>query len=505
MTTRRAVLAGAAAWLAPGARAAEAPPVVACPAGRFTGTRTGKVATFRGMRYGHAARFAAPVAEPPATLPVFAQRPGPACPQRGKRRPQDENCLTLNVWTAAGANAGLPVIVWIHGGAYAFGSANDDVTDGTQLAARDDVVVVSVNHRLNAFGYLYLGGVDPDCGASANAGQLDLVLALRWVRANIAAFGGDPARVTLIGQSGGGGKIATLLAMPSARGLFQRAVTMSGQQVTVSNTERATERARAFMTACGVTDVAALRGLPAERLVAALDAPDPFERSPLYTGPVLDGVIIDRHPFSPDAAPGARSVTMMLGGTRDETRDFFDPVSTEMRELSWETLPDPLAAELPVPIPPSLVIETYRRHLPHASPAEVFYAATTDGRSWRPQIEEAEALARAGTPAYVYQLDFASPTRPGRGAFHGLDIALLFGTFDATDAGTGTGSAARALSREMQDRIIAFAAHGSPGWPPYRPTQRATMIFDAHTQVVRDPRRWQRLLFAPYPYTQPGS
>jgi para-nitrobenzyl esterase len=499
------VLVGAAACLAASARAAAPPPEVSCSGGRFIGTRTGAVATFRGIRYGRAARFAAPRAEPTAAAPVFALRPGAACPQRGKRRPQDEDCLTLNVWTAARSDARLPVIVWIHGGAYAFGSANDAVTDGMQLAARGDVVVVSVNHRLNAFGYLYLGGIDPRLASSANAGQLDLVLALRWVRANIAAFGGDPARVTLIGQSGGGGKIATLLAMPNARGLFQRAVTMSGQQVTVSTADRATERARAFMAACGVTDVAGLRALPAERLVAALDMPDPFEESPLYTGPVLDGAIVDRHPFSPDAAPGARAVAMMLGGTRDETRDFFDPASAEMRQLDWMALLDRLAAELPVPISPALVVETYRRHLPMVSPADVFYAATTDGRSWRPQIEEAQALARARTPAHVYQLDFASPTRPERGAFHGLDIALLFGTLGAADAGTGTGPAARALSTAMQDRIVAFAAHGSPGWPPYTPAQRTTMIFDAQPHVAHDPRRWQRLLFAPYPYTQPGS
>lgn len=505
MTTRRAVLAGAAAWLAAGAGATVPPPVVSCPAGRFTGVRAGAVAAFRGIRYGRAARFVMPMAEPIATSPVFATQAGPACPQRGKRRPQDEDCLTLNVWTTAPAGARLPVVVWIHGGAYAFGSANDAVTDGAQLAARGDVVIVSVNHRLNAFGYLYLGGIEPRLAAGANAGQLDLVLALRWVRANIAAFGGDPARVTLIGQSGGGGKIATLLAMPGARGLFHRAVTMSGQQVTVQSPGRATERTRAFMAACGVTDVAALRTLPAERLIAALYTPDPFEGSPLYTGPVLDGAIVHRHPFSPDAATGAHAVAMMLGGTRDETRDFFDPASAEMRQLSWAALPGRLAAELPVPIPPALVVETYRRHLPDASPADVFYDATTDGRSWRPQLEEAEALARAGTPAYVYQLDFASPTRPGRGAFHGLDIALLFGTLDAADAGTGTGRAARALSTAMRDRIVAFAAHGSPGWPPYTPAQRTTMIFDAEPHVVHDPRRWQRLLFAPYPYTQPGS
>ena len=511
MTTRRAVLAGAMAFAGtPAARASTPDVSVTCRAGRFTGERRGDVSAFRGIRYGRADRFRAPVAEPPGREPVRAVAFGPACPQRGKRRPQGEDCLTLNVWTAD-TRARLPVLVWIHGGAYAFGSASDPVTDGEVLAARGDVVVVSVNHRLNLFGYLYLARLDARFPDSGNAGQLDLILALRWVRDNIAAFGGDPLRVTLIGQSGGGAKIATLMAMPAARGLFHRAVTMSGQQVTVSGPIRATRRTRALLAKLGVTQAADLLALAPERLLEGLDATDPFEASPLYMGPVLDGRSLERHPFWPNAHPLSRDIPLMLGGTRDETREFFDPASAEIQALDWAALPDRIAAELPVDILPEAVVAAYRQHSPSASPADIFYAATTDGRSWRPQLIEAEARARAGVPAYVYQVDFPSPTRPGRGAFHGIDIALVFGTLDAADAGTGTGPDARALSRTMQDRIIAFAATGTPDvpgqmkWPAYTLENRATMIFDRRSRVERDPRRWQRELFAPVPYTQPGS
>ncbi|MEO7170120.1 MAG: carboxylesterase/lipase family protein [Sphingomonas sp.] len=488
-------------------------PVIACRAGRFVGERQNGVAAFRGIRYGQARRFRAPTAVPVPPETVRATEPGPACPQRGKRRPQAEDCLFLNVWTpepAAGAR--LPVIVWIHGGGYAYGSANDPITDGRGLAAAGDVVVVTVNHRLNALGYLYLARLDPAFPDSGNAGQLDLVLALQWVRDNIAAFGGDPARVTLIGQSGGGAKIATLMAMPAARGLFRRAITMSGQQVTVSGPVHATRRARAYLARLGIADAPQrLLDQPVEKLIEALDADDPIERSPIYFGPVLDGRSLARHPFWPDAHPNGLDVDLMLGATRDETRDFTDPASPEMRGLSWDALPDRMAAELPVDLLPEAVVQAYRAHMPKASPADIFYAATTDGRSWRPQVIEAELRARAGRSAFVYQVDFRSPTNPDRGAFHGIDIALVFGTIDAPYAWTGNGPQTRALSRLMQRRLVAFARTGSPNlpglppWPVYDERRRATMIFNVASRVENGPRRWQRDLFAPAPYTQPGS
>jgi len=512
--TRRAVIGGGAAFaLAAPSAALAGDPVVTCAAGRFSGIRTGGVAAFRGIRYGRAARFRTPVAEAVRRDTVRAVLPAAACPQHGKRRPQSEDCLALNVWTPApGTRASLPVLVYIHGGGYAFGSANDAITDGSLLAGRG-TVVVTVNHRLNALGYLYLAPFDPRSGDSGNAGQIDLMLALRWVRDNIAAFGGDGACVTLIGQSGGGAKIATLLAMPAARGLFHRAMTMSGQQITVSEPSHAAARTQAYLAQLKVpeTDAGRLIGLPVERLIEALDVPDPIEHSAVYMGPVRDGRWLTRHPFSPDADPVGCDVPLMLGGTRDETRDFYDPASGKMRDLSWDALPHRIVAELPVPAPGEAVVRAYRARMPHASPADVFYAATTDGRSWRPQLIEAEMRARAGRPAYVYQLDFTSRTDPARGAFHGIDIALLFGTLGAPDAWTGEGPDVRMVSRQLQDRVIAFARSGSPNspgmprWPAYDLQRRETMVFDAASLVQSDPRRWQRALFAPYSYIQPGT
>ena len=182
-----------------------------------------------------------------------------------------------------------------------------------------------------------------------------------------------------------------------------------------------------------------------------------------------------------------------------------------MRGLAWDDLPSRIAAELPCDAPPDVIVAAYKSRMPTASPTDIFYAATTDGRSWRPQLIEAEARARAGCPAYVYQMNFASRTDPARGAFHGVDIGLLFGTLEAPDAWTGTDADARQLSRRLQDHVVAFARAGSPtrrglpNWPSYDLINRRTMMFDTTSLVERDPRPWQRVLFAPYPYTQPGT
>jgi para-nitrobenzyl esterase len=236
---------------------------------------------------------------------------GPACPQRGGGyQPQSEDCLFLNVWSPPNKAAPRPVMVYFHGGAYSDGSVTDPLNDGAALAARGDVVVVTVNHRLNALGYLYLPDRFPDSG---NAGQLDLIAALEWVQRNIAAFGGDPGNVTLFGQSGGGAKIATLMAMPAAAGLFHKAITMSGQQVTASGPINAARRADAFLKALGAgVDPASV---PVAVLLAALDAEDPVLGGRVYMGPVLDMRSLLRHPFWPNAPPQSAHIPMLLGNT----------------------------------------------------------------------------------------------------------------------------------------------------------------------------------------------
>jgi para-nitrobenzyl esterase len=370
--------------------------------------------------------------------------------------------------------------------------------------------VVTINHRLNAFGYLYLARLDPRFPDSGNAGQLDLILALRWIRQNIAAFGGDPSRVLVFGQSGGGAKIATMMGMPAAAGLFHRAVTMSGQQVTASGPLNATARTKAFLAALKATP-AELAALPAERVLEGLAAADPILGGGVYMGPVLDMKWLTRHPFWPDANPQSNAIPMILGNTRDETRAFIDPDSEKVRGLTWDNLAGRMASELRVDMAPEWVVGQYRRHFPTWSPERIFYAATTAGRSWPGQVIEADARARARTRTWVYQVDFQSPTQPRRGAPHTMDIALAFGTLGAPGSYAGTGAAAQAVSGRMIAAFTAFARAGDPNgagvplWPVYALPERATMLFDTDTRALRDPRRWERELFARVPYIQPGS
>lgn len=476
---------------------------------RWTGTVEGCVHSFKGIRYGTAERFRAPRPFLP-TGTVAATAFGPSCPQTSKIAPTSEDCLFLNVWTAEpDARAKKPVMVYIHGGAYSNGSAVDPLHDGQPLAARGDVVVVTVNHRLNALGYLYLARLDPRFPDSGNAGQLDLILALKWVRDNIASFGGDPDCVMVFGQSGGGAKIATLMGTPAARGLFHRAATMSGQQVTASGPLNATARTRAYLARLGIgeDDLSPLITMPVERVIDGLSATDPILGGGVYMGPVLDMKWLTRHPFWPDANPQSSAIPMMLGNTRRETGAFIDPDGAKLKGLDWSNVAARMASEIRVDLPPEWVVAQYRARFPAWSPLDVFYDATTVLRSWPGQVIEADARAAAGTPTWVYQVDFASRTDPRRGAFHTMDIPLVLGTIDRPGSQTGTGADARAASQAMQERFVAFAKTGNPDprWPRYDLTNRATMVFDTVSRVENDPRRWQREMLARVPYVQPGT
>lgn len=480
--------------------------------GRYTGILESGVHAFKGIRYGRAERFAPPVAEPWDGPAITAAGFGPICPQRAMAgEPQSEDCLFLNVWTPeADPRAKRAVMVYFHGGAYTTGSVTDPLTHGAKLAAGGDVVVVTVNQRLNALGYAWLKPFGARYADSGNLGQLDLILALRWVRDRIAAFGGDPARVMVFGQSGGGAKIATLMAMPGAAGLFHAAATMSGQQVQASGPAHAWARAQAFMQALKLApgDVEGLRTMPLARLVEGLDATDPVMGGGVYFGPVLDMTNLPRHPFWPDAAPQSRGVPMILGNTREETRAFLNPRGPKAQGLSWDNLAARIAPEIKIDLDPVWVVERYRAHAPDWTPEQVFYAATTAGRSWPGQVIEADARAAAGAGAtWVYQLDRASPTDPLRGAAHTDDIPYVFGTLDAPGSHSGTDEGARRLSAAMMRAFTGLAKTGRPGlpeWAPYRLPDRATMVFDDAVRVENDPRRWQRELWATAPYVQPG-
>lgn len=471
--SRRAVLAGAVAL--------GTQPGLTCAQGSHSAVRV-----HLGIRYARAERF-----QPPVPIPwegLALGRFGPSCPQQASAyQPQDEDCLFLNVWCPGEtARRTRPVMVYFHGGAYSSGSVSDPLNDGARLAVRGDLVVVTVNHRLNALGYLYLPDRFPSSG---NNGQLDLICALQWVQRNIAAFGGDPGNVTVFGQSGGGAKIATLMAMPEARSLFHQAITMSGQQVTASGPLNARKRSQAFLDQLGGDPAT----VPVEAMVAALGASDPIMGGGLYMGPVLDMKHLHRHPFWPDPAPQSNAVPMLLGNCVAETRAFFPPDHPKLRGLDWTNLAERAGPELKVDIDPEWTVAQFRARYPADGPGEIFHRTVTAGRSWRGQVEEADARARAGARrTWVYQLDFEA-------AKHTDDIGLAFGT--APDPSP----ARAAMIERVMDAFIRFARQGDPGWAPYTLPRRETMVWDTVSRVVNDPRQWERELFARVPYIQPGS
>lgn len=520
--SRRHLLAGAAALpfvAARGSAFAASDPEVDTAEGRVRGIRENGVLAFKGIRYGEDTaryRFRAPVAAKPWNSVQSAQAFAPICPQRrAGSEPTSEDCLFLNVWTPeAHPRAKRPVMVYFHGGAYSNGTVTDPLTHGQHLAAGGDVVVVTINHRLNALGYLYLAEFDKRFADSGNLGQLDLILGLQWVRRNIAAFGGDPTRVMVFGQSGGGAKIATLMGMPAAKGLFHTAATMSGQQVTASGPGNAVARTRAYLSTLGLSDeqFASLLDIPVEKLVEGLQVHDPILGGSLYFGPVLDMKWLTRHPFWPDANPQSTDIPMILGNTREETRAFIDPRGDKLKGLDWGNIAARMRPELKIDLDPDWIVKSYREEFPDWGPVELFYRATTAGRSWPGQVIEADARAAAGAKrTWVYQLDHDSPVDPLRKAAHTDDIPFVFGTLAAEGSYSGTGEAQRKLSRQMMGAFVALARSGDPNhaglpeWPHYELPERATMRFGLDTRAENDPRRFERELFARAPYIQPGS
>ena len=506
-------------WAATAHAASSRHSVAPTKAGKIRGYVDNGVHVFKGVPYGAdtSTRRYRPALPPVAWKGVRdTLEYGAACPQGDLADHTSEDCLFLNVWTPGlKEGAKRPVMFYIHGGEYSSGSGSSPIYGGTHLCRRGDVVVVTLNHRLNAFGHLYLarlGGAD--YAASGNVGILDLVQALTWVQDHIAGFGGDPGCVMVFGQSGGGAKIATMMAMPAARGLFHRAATMSGQQITASGPRSATLRARSYLDALKIApaDVLKVNAADVASLVEALRAPDAtmVGRS-LYFGPVLDEVSLPRHPFYPDAPPQSAGIPMIIGNTHDETRAFLGN-EPGVHNLNWTELPERLLPQLLVDIDPEYVIAEYRRLYPQYSATEVYFAATTAGRSWRGALIETELRAAQGAPVYSYQLDYESPLDGGRyGAMHAMDIPLVFDNSAQPNSRTGTGADAQKTADQMSDAFIAFARTGNPNhaglpqWRPYELSTRSTMVFNAQSQLVEDPRGAERRLFAKVPYIQRGT
>lgn len=523
-------------------------PVVRTTAGAVRGQVREGIAVFLGVPYGadtRKTRFQPPLPPDPwsgvrdalvwgdrapqLTGNGMTSRAGQRAQAETYRLPADEgniseDCLHLNVWTPSPRARGherRPVLLYIHGGAYNSGTVNSVLYDGTRLCKRGDVVVVTVNHRLNAFGYLFLADVtdDPKYADSGNAGMLDLVLALRWAKDNIAAFGGDPARVTIFGQSGGGAKCATLMAMPSAHGLFHRVMTMSGQQVTAAPKTIATARARDFLAKLGLIQTgdtlrSALDAIPLERLEEAARVSSAWL-------PVVDGRSLPRDPFSPDAPPLSNDVPMILGNTHDETRGLIGGGQPALFSLTWDELPSALEKNVGSflgPVKPETVVAKYREWYPQYSAADVFFSATTAFRSWPGQVIEAQR--RAESPAqrrtWVYEMDWPSPVAGGRfRAPHTVDIPFFFDNLAVAPGMVGGApedlERAQPLATAMSETLIAFAKTGDPNhpalphWPAYGLDRRATMIWNTPPQVVDDPRKNERELASQAHYHQPGT
>lgn len=503
------LLIPATAW-----SARPADPVATTRYGRVRGTSERSVLVFRGVRYGadtRPHRFERPLQPGPWLDIADALHYAPAAPQTRADEPTSEDCLFLNIWTPALDRGHRPVMVYFHGGAHAHGSGSDPLYDGASLVRRGDVVVVTLNHRLAGLGYAYLAQLGGPA-ESGNVGNLDIVLALKWIRDNIATFGGDPDRVMIFGQSGGGAKAVTLMAMPEARPLFHRAATMSGQHVTAAGPRNATIRARAWMEKAGAKNVAELKALPVERLVEAMAMTDPIERKgEISLTSTLDHHVLPRHPFVPDAPREAAHIPLIIGNTHDET-GLWIAEQLKRGDTNWDNLAERIGAQITKDVVPDWVVQRYREIYPEKSPGQILLAATTAGRSWPGHLIQAEARAKIGAPTWMYQLDFPSPEAGGvLGAFHTLDIPLVFDNVTAKGSRTGDSLAVHRLAGRMADTFIAFARTGDPNcasvpsWPKFTLEGRQTMIFDTDTRVVSDPRREERLLWSVAPYIKPGG
>jgi para-nitrobenzyl esterase len=488
--------------------------VVPSTAGKLRGLKQGKVQAFLGVPYGASTegrRFLPPQKPQPWSGVRDAVELGPASPQVPSNlipeamalQPKTdgagtEDCLRLNVWTPATGSGKRPVMLWLHGGGFSAGSANWPLYNGANLATKHDVVVVTVNHRLNVFGYLYLAGLGGEQFAQAsNVGMLDIIASLEWVRDNISAFGGDPGNVTIFGQSGGGGKVSALLGMPAAKGLFHRAIAMSGSLVRGVARDRATKGAEAFLAQLGLkpNQVDQLQKLPIPQLLQAMRATQGLQLSP-----VLDGRTLLEGPFDPTAAEVSASVPLMIGSTETEvtwsTNTNYDPPDDAglRNRVKAALKSDDATADR--------VIQVYRKGRPKAGNLDLALIIETDVSNFRVGTdtiaERKAALAKA--PVYKYYFQWYSPVRDGKPrSFHTLDIPFVFQNVDIAQAMTGTGADRQPLADKMSAAWVAFARSGNPNhkaipnWAPFNGAQRATLIFNNECRALNDPYRDERL------------
>lgn len=542
---RRSILAGAGMAAASGMIA---PGVVARPSERDdpapgdrlragaaiarAQTRAGAVAghvrngifAFKGMPYADSTagenRFAPPRPPQPWQGVRSCRHYGPVAPQdKGTGRFNDEeafifqwndsveseDCLRVNVWTPGLDDARRPVMVWLHGGGFAAGSGHDlPAFDGHNLARRGDVVVVTLNHRLNLLGFLDLSAYGARYARSGNVGMLDIVAALEWVRDNIAGFGGDPARVTIFGQSGGGAKVSMLMGMPAARGLFHRAIVQSGSFASAKSQDAQRRLAALLLAELGLdaAGVDRLHALPyadlrhaSEAVLRRANGAGPpvigsrSAREALGFAPTVDGDVLPAAPFSPEAPALSANVPMIIGSTQNEfTTGINHPEFEAMTEAALLARVEALHSGRS-----AAIVAAFRRRTPDAKPFDLWSRiATAPVR--RAAINQAQAKARSGAaPAYLYSFDWQTPVLDGRPrAFHCAEIPFVFANADRCDTMTGGGPRAHALEAVIADAWIAFARTGDPNhagmpaWRPYGAASPATMVFDDRPRLALD-------------------
>ena len=483
--------------------------IVETPYGRVRGVERDGVAAFKGIRYARADRYALPRAPQSWSGVADALDFGPSCPQRNQQRPgrqasvaeepwgqkQSEDCLFLNIWTGWRPGEPLrPVMLWLHGGGFGVGSASAPLFDGARLAGGHDVVMASLNHRLGAFGFLMLDD------APANLGLLDIVAGLEWLRDAIAAFGGDPERIMLFGESGGGLKIISLLAMPAAQGLFHRAAVQSGASLRMREPAEGREVADRLAAALGLPGAsrAALLAVEPERLVAAATeaaraGPSRAPGFPNAFTPVVDGTVIPAHPFDPVAPAISAHVPLLIGYNNTEATYFsklgFGPTDLDM---TMDGLRERLARVLRASLDP--VVSAFAKAYPALSPWDLYIRIFTEFPSglFARTVAGRRAAIPGSAPTFLYRFDWETPRMGGHArAPHMIEMPFVFDNIAIAERMTGDAPEAFALATLVSAAWAEFArsgvpaASGLPDWPAARGDAPLLMALDTRCHVER--------------------